>query len=510
MSDNLSNLLNTGVNTNNQNQPNQSDTTSFQQYKVQPQPPISVYQPNVQMSHEDLKNAVKLTDEVILQEELQGIKNQKENVQNDYIDSLKKGLDSEDEYMKKVEVGDLSFIGAKSATIAEPSEDINEEDVLESTINIGNSYPETDRSSWAKMDAIDFDEFTPEYDTSEPEPEEESGVIEKTYSKLPICHMPDNPVSDSQAFMVKKESSKFDIVKKEKDTVLSDKSFLTSLNKVKKSLFSTITIPLLNSGFFAEVQGGGIMDMLQLYRDKLADTSNMEYDLERMKTFVRSIRTTTPSIPSESIISSIHESDYQLLALAYASATVKTLTQPNTCEHCNADFKIEMRPMDTILNIDEINERTQKLRNSNGLQGSLLSDVHEVSTEYGLKVTLGHPTFLDYLKRMESLRVVIENDKTEGYKFASNIKIVSMIRQIELPNGVKTSNAYQIYKAMSLFDESLYELIDAKILEMQKDLIIPQFGIKKVDCPVCGKTVENINIGAIDDLIFFHIMVTQF
>lgn len=469
-------------------------------------------QRNVEIGQDVLSNSQKISDEVILQEQLKKIQDTKEANQNDFIDSLKKGLEAEDEYMQKVDAGDLSFIGAETVVatpIADNSDDDEEESTLESSLNMDESDSAQQTPNIAP---INIEDFIPEYD--KPEEQAETENVEeakktKMYENLPICHLDNNQVADAQSFMTKKDSSKFEIIKKEKDSALSDKSFLTALNKVKKSLFSTTTLPLLNSGFFVEVQGGGIMDMLQLYRDKLADTSSMEYDLERLKTFARSIKSTTPNVAPELIISSIHESDYQFLALAYAAATVKTITQPNTCEHCHADFKIEMRPMDSILNMEAINEKVQILRNSEPLTTSLVNTTFEVPTDYGLKVTLGHPTFLDYLKRMESLRQVIENNKEEGYKFASNIKTVSMIRQIELPNGVKTSNAYQIFKAMSLFNEELYDIIDNKILEMQEEVIIPEFGVSEARCPVCGKVNKDIRIGAIDDLVFFHIMVTR-
>ncbi len=460
----------------------------------------------------DTSNAVKLTDEVLLQQDIAAIATQRAAQESSYVDTLKKGLEKENEYLEKAESGDLSFVGL--GQVEEPVVEIDnraDESVLAETVDQYSLSPESEGGD--EVPKIDFSEFVPEYDEGAVDENSEEKVVPtnvRMYANLPLQKIEHDESLDSEKFIVKNDAPKIEMLKKEKETVMSDKSFLTALNKVKKNMFSTTTLPLINSGFFVEVQGGGIIDILQLYKDKLADTSSMEYDLERMKTMVKSVRSTSPTVGQEQLISAIHESDYQLLALAYASATLKNFTLPHTCTECSADFKIEMPPMDTIRNIDAINEKVHMLRGaSSHLDQTLLNNEIKVSSNDGLIVTLGHPSFLDYLKRMSSLRAVIESDKNEGYKFANHLKTIAMIRQIELPNGVKTANAYQIYKAMSLFNEELFTLIDDKILEMQKELIVPEFGIKSVICPVCGKVNENISIGTIDDLVFFHIMVTQ-
>ena len=89
------------------------------------------------------------------------------------------------------------------------------------------------------------------------------------------------------------------------------------------------------------------------------------------------------------------------------------------------------------------------------------------------------------------------------------VESLPFIRSVTMPNGVHTSSLYQRFIALGLLTEKDLRDLQAEITKMSEAIIMPQFGIKRVTCPCCGKVNTNIAFNNLDDLLFFHIMVTR-
>lgn len=455
---------------------------------------------------------VKITEDMIHEEELAAIIDAKEGINDEYADQLEAALVEQDVYEELIDKGEYEAVGLDSSKVTKKTRAEADEEDSENVI-VDDIDDDIDHRA-----GLVLSDFVPDYDTDDEDAEDD--VVDAEEKEEPQKRFADSPrisadkTDDSRNFMVKHEGHRAEIVKRGKNEALGDKAFINALNKVKKQVYSTVTIPLVNSGFFAEVQGAGIIDILQLYRDKVSNTESLEYDIERMRAMIKGIKSTIPAnVDPLQITASIHQSDYQMLALAYAHATMKHFTIPQTCTNkdCREIFNIEARPIDAILNIDEINEKVATMRDATDYREiSLLNDIITIEMENGCVVEIGHPTFLDYLILINSIKSVAEADEAEGLKYATHLKTISMIRKISIPGGLKTSNPYQVFKALSLITEEDFPLVDKAVIELQESVIVPKFGIEAVRCPVCQHVNTNIHIDNIDDMVFFNIMATQF
>lgn len=298
---------------------------------------------------------------------------------------------------------------------------------------------------------------------------------------------------------------------------LSDSAFASAVTKFKKDNFRTVSVPLLNSGFVANVVGTGPVDLNLLYSDVNEETTEIDYELEKMRIMIRNVTGTTPRVPAEDLRNMIHYVDYNMLSYAHVAATLKELELLQTCSGCGEDYRIVTRSSDIILNMDEIREKANAIRNASTIEeNSLMMKDKEFNVENGTSIIIGHPSYAEYIQYTVDMKNLLDTPVDEGglndfekKMFSELIPILPYIRSIVLPNGVRASSVWQKYVALGLLSET--EMIDLNnaVTKMTREIITPIFGVKSVKCPRCGKVHTNVRYPRLDNMLFFHFTVTR-
>lgn len=296
-----------------------------------------------------------------------------------------------------------------------------------------------------------------------------------------------------------------------KSKIVGDQAFLNAINKYKKDNFRTVSVPLVNSGFTVDIVGTGEIDLTLLYSAVDQNTLAVDYELEKMRTVIRNVVGTNPKIDRNDLRNMIHFADYQLMAFAHISATLKDVELIHTCDECGKDFHIVCNSGDLILNMDELREKMHLIRNASTIQeNSLMATDMKMTTTSGFAINLGHPSYSEYIQYLtEMKRLVTELPSTESTRLTTLTEILPFIRSIDMPNGVHTNSLYQRYLAVGLLSEDDYTEMTDAIASMRKKIITPRFGVKKVSCPHCHKVNTDISYRDLNDLLFFHITVTR-
>lgn len=298
-----------------------------------------------------------------------------------------------------------------------------------------------------------------------------------------------------------------------KEKFLNDQAFLNSINKFKRDNFATVSVPLVNSGFVAEVVGTGAVDLLQLYQQVNDQTSRLDYELEKLKIVMRNIVGTEPKVHPMDLRNMIHYQDYNMLAWALVCATLDTVESAATCQECGKSFRVSSSPKDMVINMPELETRLNEIRSAKNIeQYSLMTTDQVICTDRQFSVTLGHPSYAEYVRTVSQIRDILTSNDSMVFQrsFANVSNMLYYIRNIKMPNGVITANAYQHYSALQLLGSTELGEIEKCIDKMRSESMIPKFGFAHVTCPHCGKTLTNIGYQDIDEMLFFHTMVTTF
>lgn len=374
-------------------------------------------------------------------------------------------------------------------------------------------------------DVADTEDLVPSYDFEEDDTPPEA---ENTTDKRPT---PDQSEEDYAEYLrnletVKMEETDDSIIhtvrsrsnmtpvdsgRMNKSKIVGDQAFLNAINKYKKDNFRTVSVPLVNSGFTVDIVGTGEIDLTLLYSAVDQNTLAVDYELEKMRTIIRNVVGTNPKIDRNDLRNMIHFADYQLMAFAHISATLKDVELIHTCDECGKDFHIVSNSGDLILNMDELREKMNLIRNASTIQeNSLMATDMKMTTTSGFTINLGHPSYSEYIQYLtEMKRLVTDLPATERTRLTSLTEILPYIRSINMPNGVHTNSLYQRYLAVGLLSEDDYTEMTEAIANMLKKVITPRFGIKKVTCPHCHKVNTDISYRDLNDLLFFHITVTR-
>lgn len=296
---------------------------------------------------------------------------------------------------------------------------------------------------------------------------------------------------------------------------VGDQAFRNALTKMKRSNYRTTQVPLINSGFWADMVGTGATELIMLYSNVDSGMSAVDYEIEKMRTTIAGVVSTSPEIPMQDLRNRIHTADYQMMVFGRICATFKELSSAATCPECNEEFRYKVNPMDMLINADKMQERINQLRAAkNSTDLSLLkTDMQFTFDSCGITVTLGHPTYMDTVRQFNELQHYGNGDaaipRAELRRMTRNIVTLSMIRGIALPDGTRVSNIYQKWLALGMLEEQeFYEIVD-QARKMYDQAIRPQFGVKDIICPHCKKKVTIDNGGIIDDLVFLHSTVVQ-
>ena len=375
---------------------------------------------------------------------------------------------------------------------------------------------------------INFDEFAPSYDDDEEE--EEPKVQDKQNEARPNINDSEEEYAEyirnleTIHYAAAEEEPSVVTTVKDRPNVtpvssgrlnktknMQDSSFLSAVNKFKKDSFRTVSVPLVNSGFTVDIVGSGAVDLTLLYSVADSNISSADYELEKMKTVMRNVVGTHPKVGKDNLRNMIHYIDYQLMAYAHVAATLKDIETIQTCPECGNDYHIVCKSSDLILNMDELRERMNAIKNTDNINDySLMMKDQEFTTTDGFMVQLGHPSYADYIQYLTELKTMNESmNQVELTMLSRVVESLPFIRSVTMPNGVHTSSLYQRFIALGLLTEKDLRDLQAEITKMSEAIIMPQFGIKRVTCPCCGKVNTNIAFNNLDDLLFFHIMVTR-
>ena len=382
-----------------------------------------------------------------------------------------------------------------------------------------------------QQEEVDYDDFLPSYDdddVEEPEAEEikkddpaanrpTPNTSEEEYAKYikglevtryeePEDYSIIQVTKDRKAMVANTSSKRLGSTKS-----MQDESFMNAINKFKKDNFPTVSVPLVNSGFSVEIVGTGAVDLTLLYSSVDANVSSADYEIAKMRTVMRNVVATHPHVGKNDLRNMIHFADYQLMAYAHIAATLKDLETIQTCPECGNDYHIVCNSTDIIMNMPELKERMLQIQSSDRISDySLMVTDKEISTDDGFEICLGHPSYADYIQYLTELKSLNESMEAVEMNMLSKIAdSLHYVRSITMPNGVHTSNLFQRFQAIRMLTDADLNLVQNEIRKMADKTIVPQFGIKKITCPHCGKVNTNITYNTLDELLFFHTMVTR-
>lgn len=381
-------------------------------------------------------------------------------------------------------------------------------------------------------DVIDEDELVPAYDDPETEDEDDDSTeVVSEQGELVKQHRRPNPNDSEEQYreyfkeletvdlpslehrpitVVKDRATVVTVSTKNKMKPLGDQAFLNSVTKFKKDNFRTVTIPLVNSGFSVSIVGTGAVDLALLYSQVDDNTTAIDYEMEKMRTVIRNVVATQPMIDRNELRNMIHFADYQLMAYAHIAATLSQVSMLQQCVDCGNDFHVNANSADLILNMDEMYERMNEINHSDTIKHSLMTENRELRTKNGFVVTLGHPSYNDYIVYLAELKnLSTKLTPIQMHRIQQMTASLPYVRNVVLPNKVYTSNLYQRFIAITMLDDNDYNDMENQIKQMRDQIITPQFGIKKVICPHCHKVNTNIPYKDLSELLFFHFMVSR-
>lgn len=305
---------------------------------------------------------------------------------------------------------------------------------------------------------------------------------------------------------------KITTAKKQNKQTLGDQAFMNAVTRFKKDNFGKADACLVNSGFFASVVGTGVVDMQNLYMNVSRDTSIYEYELEQMRAVIKNVVGTNPKINPNQLSQMIHYRDFEILSFSHVCATLEKVETVTNCKECGNAFRLESAPQELVLNEDEMHERKMRISGAANIEEvSLMTTVKKIETSVGIVVTLGHPSYAEYIRGVRGFQEkAAEMTPADARRFQSMLDMLHFVRSVELPSGVKTNSIYQSYIAMGLLADVDFDAVSREVDEMKKQIIVPQYGIRECRCPTCGAINKNIPYRSLLDLLFYHTTVSSF
>ena len=293
---------------------------------------------------------------------------------------------------------------------------------------------------------------------------------------------------------------------------LGNQAFVNAVTSFKRDNFSKVTVPLVNSGFMADMVGTGVVDLQNLYSTADENTTEYDYRIERMTTVIRNVVGTTPKINPMQLSNNIHYRDYDMLAFAHLCATLKTVETVANCTECGKPFHITSKPANLLLNMDELYDRRVAIENAPNIEAnSLMTSKRVVETSSGIEVTLSHPSYAEYVRCIRGFQDFSQDmTSADRARFQNMLDMLIMIRTIRLPSGVQSNNLLQTYNALMLLNQHDLNLVQREIADMRRDILVPRFGVREVVCPHCHQVIKNIAYTDLDELLFFHLSIEAF
>ena len=473
------------------------------------------------VSKEDFENAIPITAEDAEREALEKVKQNVNHGYDDMMKTLDDGLAEEDARIARLdELGTEAYQKASHGATSETS-DVEEARKV--------SQDELRRSSGDPDYTIVPDEdFVPDFGEDEDEVKE----INETTSTPDVDDDEDRSNADAvlnvlgTAPTVEFSNGPKDLVSVVRDRhmkteiistgrfeskSLADQAFINSVNKFKAKNFRTVRVPLINSGFFVDMVGTGSNDLVMFYDSSDQNISAAEYAMNRMKTIMKACVGAEPKVNPNELKNLIHNADYRMMSYGYVCATLEEIVFPHTCEKCNHTFKVKTNPAEMLLNADKMEERIQRIRSAKSASdNSLMAKEVKLSFDSGFEVTVGHSSYYDEVVMLNALNHYIQTLKPiEAAPLARLSNNLLYIKKISLPNGLKAANVYQTFKALQLMNLDEYSQVMDAIKTLTDMIITPKIGVSDVECPHCKEVIKSIELDSVEELVFFHSMVTQ-
>lgn len=325
--------------------------------------------------------------------------------------------------------------------------------------------------------------------------------------KSPTIEYTEPGTSKDMIKLVRKRHMKAELVStgKFESKTLADQAFNNSVNKFKMKNFRSVRVPLVNSGFFVDMVGTGANDLVMLYDNTDRRIGPAEYELNRLRTIIRSVVGAEPHVNPNELKNLIHHRDYPMMAYGQLCATLDEVVFPNTCPKCNRTFKVKANPADMILNVDDMAANIESMQNAKSAsENSLMGEDVKLTFESGFEVTIGHPSYYDEVVMLNSLNHYLQTLKPiESAPMAAMTNALMYIKRIALPNGLRAANVYQTFKALRLMDLSEYDQVNEAIIKLRDQIIEPRIGVHDIVCPHCKEKIPEIEIDGVAELIFF-------
>ena len=360
------------------------------------------------------------------------------------------------------------------------------------------------------------EETTPDATPTNPNQRPDGDINSPEYSEyLKNLEIAKTSIDEKDAIIhVVREKSDISIISSNRNSgnkVLGDQAFMNAVTKYKKDNFRTVSVPLVNSGFFVDVVGTGAVDLSLLYGRVDDNMDKLAYEMEKMRTVFKNITGTTPKINTMNLKNMVHFTDYQMILYAHIAATLKDVESVHTCDECGRDFHIVCDSKDLLINMDKLKEKAQQIEGAAHPEDvSLMAKNKLMTTPSGFKINLGHPSYTEYLRYMTELNTINSQlSEIQMDRIRNMTPMLPFIRAVELPNKVKTNSLYQRFIALTLLSDDEFTEVTKLCTKMAEEILLPEFGIRKVECPHCHKMNTNIRYNDLSDLVFFHSTVTR-
>lgn len=360
------------------------------------------------------------------------------------------------------------------------------------------------------------EEATPDATPTDPNQRPDGDINSPEYSEyLKNLEVAKTSIDEKDAIIhVVREKSDITTISSNRNSgnkVLGDQAFLNAVTKYKKDNFRTVSVPLVNSGFFVDVVGTGAVDLSLLYGRVDDNMDKLSYEMEKMRTVFKNITGTTPKINTMNLKNMIHFTDYQMILYAHIAATLKDVESVHTCDECGRDFHIVCDSKDLLINMEKLKEKAQQIEGAARPEDvSLMAKNKLMTTPSGFKINLGHPSYTEYIRYMTELNTINSQLSAIQMDRIRNMSpMLPFIRAVELPNKVTTNSLYQRFIALTLLSDDEFTEVTKLCTKMAEEILLPEFGIRKVECPHCHKMNTNIRYNDLSDLVFFHSTVTR-
>ena len=473
------------------------------------------------VSKEDFENAIPITAEDAEREAVEKIKQNVNHGYDDMMKTLDDGLAEEDARIARLdELGTEAYQkashGARSETTdAEEARKVSQDELRRSSGDPDYAIvPDEDFVPDFGEDEDEVKEINEKASTPDLDDDEDRSNADAVLNVLgtaPTVEFSNGP--KDLVSVVRDRHMKTEIIStgRFESKSLADQAFINSVNKFKAKNFRTVRVPLINSGFFVDMVGTGSNDLVMFYDSSDQNISAAEYAMNRMKTIMKACVGAEPKVNPNELKNLIHNADYRMMSYGYVCATLEEIVFPHTCEKCNHTFKVKTNPAEMLLNADKMEERIQRIRSAkNASDNSLMAKEVKLSFDSGFEVTVGHSSYYDEVVMLNALNHYIQTLKPiEAAPLARLSNNLLYIKKISLPNGLKAANVYQTFKALQLMNLDEYSQVMDAIKTLTDMIITPKIGVSDVECPHCKEVIKSIELDSVEELVFFHSMVTQ-